>query len=332
LHGHSAVAQGPRSVEQINAAFLEQLKSLGPERAIAIETIRRGWEDVYRKQSPESFVPEALAILYPEFADVLRAFDEARTEQVILQAETLARHADPYVRANAAYFHARALVDDRRFEEAEALLMSATASEDSPSDYTPYAAHLWLLRAYTQARNLRFAEAGDSLRELNRLFPTSPESVRFAVRQLSLEIEQRQSGTLEEVSTLMGYVADRLDAADTTERVRERQRQVVALLDELIQQTEQREQQQSQSAGARSALPPSSPPRPAEASQAPEGSGRVGDLHGAPAANPGEMWGRLPPAERERVLQSLRERFPSRYRQLVEQYYRSLAEGAESTP
>ena len=30
--------------------------------------------------------------------------------------------------------------------------------------------------------------------------------------------------------------------------------------------------------------------------------------------------------ERERILQSIKERFPSRYRQLVEQYYRSLAE------
>ena len=38
------------------------------------------------------------------------------------------------------------------------------------------------------------------------------------------------------------------------------------------------------------------------------------------------MWGQLPPAQRERILDSLRDRFPSRYRQLVEQYYRSLAE------
>jgi hypothetical protein len=31
------------------------------------------------------------------------------------------------------------------------------------------------------------------------------------------------------------------------------------------------------------------------------------------------------PEERERVLQSLRRAFPSRYRQLVEQYYKQLA-------
>ncbi len=33
----------------------------------------------------------------------------------------------------------------------------------------------------------------------------------------------------------------------------------------------------------------------------------------------------MPPAERERILQALRDNFPSRYRQLVEQYYEQLA-------
>jgi hypothetical protein len=33
----------------------------------------------------------------------------------------------------------------------------------------------------------------------------------------------------------------------------------------------------------------------------------------------------MPPAERERVLQALRGTFPTRYRQLVEQYYEELS-------
>ncbi len=38
------------------------------------------------------------------------------------------------------------------------------------------------------------------------------------------------------------------------------------------------------------------------------------------------MQGRsMPPAERERILQALRDSFPSRYRKLVEQYYEELA-------
>jgi predicted Fe-S protein YdhL (DUF1289 family) len=51
----------------------------------------------------------------------------------------------------------------------------------------------------------------------------------------------------------------------------------------------------------------------------------VGDLRQSVRARPGEEWGKMRPEERERVMQALRQSFPSRYRQLVEQYYRELA-------
>jgi hypothetical protein len=41
---------------------------------------------------------------------------------------------------------------------------------------------------------------------------------------------------------------------------------------------------------------------------------------------PGEAWGSMPDAEREKILQVLRDSFPGRYRALVEQYYKTLAE------
>ena len=152
----------------------------------------------------------------------------------------------------------------------------------------------------------------------------------MGARQLLLEIERRERGTLEEVATVMGYSAARLRVADASPRVRTSQDEVIALLDKLIQDTEQQEKEQRQrSSGRRAAGTPQNRPRAgAEQSALPDaGAGQIGEQHAAPRADPGEMWGRLPPAEREKILQSLRDRFPSRYRQLVEQYYRSLAEG-----
>ena len=37
-------------------------------------------------------------------------------------------------------------------------------------------------------------------------------------------------------------------------------------------------------------------------------------------------WGELPAREREEAMQFLRERFPSRYKELIEKYYKALAE------
>ncbi len=38
------------------------------------------------------------------------------------------------------------------------------------------------------------------------------------------------------------------------------------------------------------------------------------------------QWGNLPPREREEAEQYLREKFPTRYRELIEKYYRAIAE------
>ena len=41
------------------------------------------------------------------------------------------------------------------------------------------------------------------------------------------------------------------------------------------------------------------------------------------------FWAKLPPKERLKVLDALRKSFPKRYRELIEAYYKSLAEGEE---
>src|SRR6185436_11191843 len=106
-------------------------------------------------------------------------------------------------------------------------------------------------------------------------------------------------------------------------------------LDKLIEEEEKKEQQSGGGGGSSKGQKKSGgkkdgnkekPAQGRDQSDTPGGSGDVGELHQAPKADPGEMWGKLPPTEREKILQSLRDRFPSRYRQLVEQYYRSLAE------
>ncbi len=60
-------------------------------------------------------------------------------------------------------------------------------------------------------------------------------------------------------------------------------------------------------------------------SKLPGGQASGESLRNARRASPAEVWGNLPPDAREKILQALRENFPSRYRKLVEQYYEELA-------
>ncbi|MBI5866200.1 MAG: hypothetical protein HZB38_17155 [Planctomycetes bacterium] len=321
-------------LEKLNAAFLKHLDTLGGDQALAAATAREGWQSLYRDRDPAGFVPDALAVLDPRFRSALEAFDAGRSEDVARILEPLCSSSDPFLAANATYFRARALVDLGKFEEVETELARPTASADGLDAATPFAPHLAFLRGIAQARNLHFSEAGATLSAARGRYADAPEAVLSGMRQLQLELERREAGTLDEVAGVMQYVADRLQAIDAGERVRARQSEVLTLLDKLIEEQEQ--QEKSSNSGGNCAKkkkgagkkPGESqkPSKPRDDSEAPSGSGDVGDLHAAPKTDPGEMWGKLPPTEREKILQSLRDRFPSRYRQLVEQYYRSLAE------
>jgi len=317
-------------IARVNERFLKHLESLGRERALAVASVREAWERRYRAAAPESFVPEALGVLYPQYAEALHAYDEGRAADAGRLLEPLALHDDAFLAANATYFFARALLEQARLEEAEALLDQTLAAPERFEPFTPLAPHAWFLRGVCAARNLRFDRAAVWLQALAERFAHPPEMIEIGARQLRLELERREQGTLDEVARVMDYVSDRLHAADATERVRQRQDDIIALLDRLIQEQQQREGQRggrsARGGKSRGPVPGETPSSPRSESVAPEGEGRIGDLHAAPPVTPGEMWGKLPPAEREKILQSIRERFPSRYRYLVEQYYRSLAE------
>ncbi len=325
---------GDGRIERLNRAFLAHLDTLGPQQAIAVTALRQGWRDTYSRGAEASFVPDALAVLYPEFRAALDAFDRHEAREAVRLFAPLRAHADPFVAANSAYFHARGQVDLGLFEEAVESIDSALEGDAELAERTPYAPHLWLLRAYCQARSLEHDAALESLGRLERDFADAPEPVALGARQLRLETQRRQTGPLAQVASLMDYAAGRLDVGDTGRRVQTRQGEIVDLLDKLIEQQQQREQQGGGSAsanrggqqGQRGQGASGPPMQGRDVSEVDPGQGQIGELHGAPAAQPGEMWGKLPPAQREKILQSLRDRFPSRYRQLVEQYYRSLAE------
>lgn len=314
-------------IASLNAAFLEHVRVLEPGNAIAVASILQGWEQVYRDEMPEAFVPDALGLLYPSYRDAMAAFDEQRFADAVRLLERLETQEDPFLNANAFYFRVRALAALGYYEQVVSLLARIDERAQDLTDHTPYAPHCWFIKAFCEARNLRYDECLQTLEMLERAFSHPPEPIAAGARQLRLEIERRESGTLGEVADVMDFVADRLGASDGSPPVRERQEQIVNLLDRLIQQMEQQEQQSGGGQQARRSQAPRQSPREAKrTSDAPEGAGEIGELRAAPPARPGEMWGKLPVLERERILQSLRQRFPSRYRQLVEQYYRSLAE------
>jgi hypothetical protein len=116
----------------------------------------------------------------------------------------------------------------------------------------------------------------------------------------------------------MQVAAGRLAKLFTDKPTQQKQQDAIDKLDALIQILEQQRQQQG---GGRV---DANPERPAQDSTIRLGPGGSGPLHDA--NRQGRAWAQLPAHKREQILQSMTEGFPPHYQQLLERYYRRLAE------
>jgi len=288
----------------------------------AREFVARTWVDRQDDDDPEAFVSEALAVLSDPFRRGLEAFEREDYPSAHALMDALSTAEDPYLVSTAGYFSVRSLVELSRLEDAQAAVERMTARPFELDHFTPYAADLAFLRAYCQLHNLHYEEAVESLQRFTQQFPNAPVRLAVTAQQLLLELEGRQPGQVSDVADLKIYAGRQLGHADSGEQPQQRQAEAIALLDALIEEAENREQGGGGGGGGSGSRAPSNP---MGRSQLPRGSTGKTQLGALPDANPGDAWGAMPPAEREEILQSLQQRFPSRYRQLVEQYFEELA-------
>ena len=108
-------------------------------------------------------------------------------------------------------------------------------------------------------------------------------------------------------------------------KVRKQEDGVIESLDKLIKKLEDQEKQRNSS--KRPASGNLTPSKPAERS-ADRGGKRSGEVTKRNIGNK-SGWGNLPPKEREEAMQQIGREFPSHYREVVEQYFRRLANEPE---
>jgi hypothetical protein len=132
----------------------------------------------------------------------------------------------------------------------------------------------------------------------------------------------------------MGRVSDLLDKQRSDEPVQRDQREIIRKLDVLIEKLNQASQNTSGGAGGGSSgQATNNPTSPMQDSQLTGGPGGMGELRD-PDRDP-KQWSDLPPKDREKILQSKTDGFPAGYEQVLEDYYRKLAEAdgpAEAVP
>lgn len=227
----------------------------------------------------------------------------------------------PLVTNNLRLLYGKSLAIHRLYDEALTQL-----NQLQPDDVADPATLLF----YRAAARYRLRDAEAAASDLKKLLERESEiPVRYAtVANLMLaDLKQFKPDSLDEVARIMDSIKVRLGHGRAGKRVRDEEQEVIDKLSKMIEELEQQLQQMQ--AAAQSGAGGNQSSNPAQDSMLPGGGG-PGDVDPRKLGEETE-WGDLPPLQRKQALQELGEEFPSHYRDVIEEYFRSLAREAEDS-
>lgn len=272
------------------------------------------------KKAAREFIHDALVTLEADYARASKALEEGVTATAadvflgILEDDSPYAHLEAY----ASLGLGRALFDLDRHNEAR-LQLSQTLERGEPYLANLAEALFALARSY-EAIGLRAAAEETYRRIVDELSDDCPPAILEVARRNTERPEPAADGEnpLGEVITLMGRSEGRLREENTGSDTQRVQKKIVDLLDELIKKAEAAEQSSSGSAGGSQAS------APASSASLPGGDGKPKNLRRVSEGDQEESWGNLPEREREEVIQTLKARYPARYKELIEQYFKDI--------
>ncbi len=325
-------APPPLPADQVVAAFIKHVAD-SPYDAQARDFVAR-----QREQTPDDelsdFINLSYAVLSPDFKRGLDLLDGDDPLQAADVFESLAKSEDPFLAVAAANLAAGPLVEIEDVESCYDVLHGVLERHKPIEQYTTSSDQFRFMLGYCQVHRLLYEDAYATFEDFLKNHPAAPERFRVTARQILTELSRRAPGRIGDVRDLLAYARRRIGLKATGDDVQERQEEAVALLDALIEEAEQQENQggggEGQGGGqGGGGAGGQNPGGGAGRSTLPGGEQRMGELRKTRAA-PGEAWGKMPPREREQILQTLQKQFPSQYRELLEQYYKQLAKDAPS--
>lgn len=278
-------------------------------------------------------ITEALRELSPEFRAGLLALGDEDLPAAIKAFDPLRKHDNPYLAAEATYFLARAHLLNERYEDTLPLLGELNGKL---ADKTVRAGEALFLSGVAEAQLLHHQKAIDALKKFIADYPNAPERMRVgAFRQLEA-LKLFEAGTLTDAQLRMEFSRRKLAIEDTGKETREQQDKIIQILAKLIKDAEERE---CNCKGGKSGKPgqKQGQGKGNESEGQAQGEGKQGGEKGGGSkgidsdvakrlhrGGPQSPWSKLRDKERDPVFAALKEKFPARYQDLIEQYYKSF--------
>lgn len=264
---------------------------------------------------------ESIAQVDPRARSLVPLCSRPYTPGILPRTDWLSEPKTPvFVARNMRLYYARWLTQNSLFDQAQAQLSGL-----EPNDVADPVALLFY-QAVVHHRLLDRQEGLHAIMQLLAVEEMCPRRYVAVARLMEQDLKGLKEDTLDHIARRMDDVRRRLDLGQGGRKVREVQDGVIQSLDKLIKQVEDQQQQMEQQASMGSGGKQSSSPAPESRILGGKGPGDVvkrdiGQKSG---------WGNISPKQREEAIQQIGRDFPPHYRELIEQYFRQLAnEGSE---
>lgn len=270
---------------------------------------------------------ESLLALNPDLTAALDELNYGRPDRALPILDKLTDSPDPFVAAHAAWFRVRAFIGLERYEDA---MDTLTSMQTNAVQHTLLSGDILYTEGCLQACLLDHARAVEALQRYLKQFPQAPAERRGAANEMLAEVKSVRKSRLPYVAVLMNESRRRLRLEDTGETTQARQQQIQETLTLVIENAEFKPTK-----GGSHPTPGDGKPKEGKPGQKTPKKGAKksklrdtapdGPLHRPDQGGDPDEWAKAYDRDRETIQQELRTRTPDRYRNLLEQYYRSLS-------
>lgn len=318
-----------KSAVEVVALFLKFVDESGLPKE-AKDMIAKEYDKAKSSNDFREVIATCLVLMNRDYANGMVAFSSEKMKTAEKYFDKINPENNPYLKAYQLYYLARISVIQDNFERAEEILNDFLKSH---LNFTTHQADAFFLLAVCYYNQFKREKAIGLLTEFEKRFPDAPERMIIGAYQLVNKIEGFEEGSMSDVEERMEYSRRKLKMEDIDKPAEDNQEKVVSILNKLIKEAEQQEQNQRNKNKNKnkngSGKNGDSPDTPMDQSEAPEGESKIGQLKKISRGNREDEWGKDREKEREKIMNALKEKFPERYRELIEQYYKGLNKNDE---
>ncbi|MFK7822200.1 MAG: hypothetical protein AB8G99_26125 [Planctomycetaceae bacterium] len=309
----------PPDRRDLQTEVLQAITKIGVNDAAASDRIGKLWgqkNDATPRDTLE-LVVKSFAAVHPETG---RFVDQCRFDRPVFVVPKMPKldNAPQVYSANLGLFYGRYLARRRLYDESLAVL-----SKLNPKNVSDPATFLFF-KAVCEQQLLR---KNDGLQTLTQLLENTigvPTSYRQIAELMQYELKELQDKSLEEIAQMMGDVGRRLDLGRGGKRVQRKEEEIIARLDEMIEEMEQQQQQGGGGGGAGSQGGQQATPTGGAQASRVKGSKGEGEADRKKLAGKGG-WGMLDSKAETKARASIKRKFPAHYGEAIKRYNIKLA-------